>query len=116
MGPRGRGAGQGGQQGRRPRLPGELQPGEQASGRYDDADEADSRQNQQRRRVSACHCTTRNIHTRWWMTTLQIRWASGVGVVHPPCWHIDSGLMACFALRAGGQVVLVEHRRLRAPW
>lgn len=47
------GPGQGGQQGRRPprQLPGEVQPGEQASGRYDDADEADAGQNQQRRRV-----------------------------------------------------------------
>ena len=63
-GPRGRVAGQGGQQGRRPPrlLPGELQPGEQASGRYHDADEADSRQSQQRRRVSACCHSTRHIH------------------------------------------------------
>ena len=58
MGLRGRGGGQGGQQRRPPGrgLPGELQPGEQASGRFDDVDEADlTPGQQQRRRVSASH-------------------------------------------------------------
>ncbi len=69
MGIRGRGGGQGGQQRRPPGrgLAGELRPGEQASGRFDDADEADlTPGQQQRRRVSAPHRMTRILNV-WLM-------------------------------------------------
>lgn len=73
-GPWGRAPGQGGQQGRRPprSLPGEVQSGKQASGRYDDADEADGGQSQQRRRVGGRHCCIRPKHIALMVATLHL--------------------------------------------